>query len=181
MSLPAAYKDPVSVSPPYVCRSLPLSLHVLRKIIYVQLCREREHNSLIQSYPGEYMWSFFHLLGRLLVFNLPGTLDLMLYKTNCHFSFLFSMQVMPVSIECIPVHISSVRICQPFFKGICNASLIHCLLPFASEVSLYILSCIFSETLSCYLKWASFLNNFFCCFWCTLVREYWFSHKGSSW
>jgi hypothetical protein len=46
MSLPAAYKDPVIVSPPYVCRSLPLAL--LRKIIYVQLRRAREHNSLIQ-------------------------------------------------------------------------------------------------------------------------------------
>jgi hypothetical protein len=45
MSLPAAYKDPVTVSPPYVCRALPLALYVLRKIIYVLLCRAREHNS----------------------------------------------------------------------------------------------------------------------------------------
>jgi hypothetical protein len=48
MSLPAAYKDSVIVSPPYVCRSLPLALYVLRKIIYVQLRMAREHNSLIQ-------------------------------------------------------------------------------------------------------------------------------------
>jgi hypothetical protein len=51
MLLPAAYKNPVIVSPPYVCRSLPLALYVLRKIIYVQLRRAREHNILIQSYP----------------------------------------------------------------------------------------------------------------------------------
>jgi hypothetical protein len=74
---------------------------------------------------GNICGPFFHLPGRLLVLNIPGTLDVMLYKTNCHFFIYFSMQVMPVSMECIPVHISSVRICQPFFKGICNASLIH--------------------------------------------------------
>jgi hypothetical protein len=51
MALPAAYKDPVAVSPPYVCRALPLALYVLRKIIYVQLCRAtRLEESITVSY-----------------------------------------------------------------------------------------------------------------------------------